>query len=474
MIDFTRRGLLAAVAAPLLAQKKDENKQQKKEKKGPPPRGAGLKPNLVIVVADGLGAWMTGCYGNQEIKTPNIDLLARSGVRFVNSFVTTPASSASRATLFTGRTPSQHGILDFLTLAPIADPPSGQSAPPASFAREIMLSDLLAKAGYRCGYAGLWHMGGDPKPGHSFDFTCTLDPASSSVLYVNGSPAAESGFLPDTLTQRACDFIGQQKKGQPFLLAFSPYIPLDVLPSKYLDLYKDFRFDSFGIQPAAPNAFRGKEMMQDTRASLRKAAASVSALDHQIGVLRGKLIQSGLLDSTAIVFTSAAGHLLGRHGLWGDGSASDPVNMYEEVVNVPLIWSWAGKTPIESVRPEMISATDFLPTVCQTAGIEIPEALRLSGNSYLSFLTNSPLPKGELWQDLVFGHLRNTMLARDNRFKLVTRNDGEGPNELYDLRSDPRETTNQFENQQFITVRQRLGARLAQWRESTAAPHSAG
>ena len=472
MNDISRRSILASVAAPLFAQKKDT---KKKEKKGPPPRGAGLKPNFVLVLADDLGAWMTGCYGNQEIKTPNIDLLARSGVRFINSFVTSPISSASRATLITGLTPRQHGIHDFLTPNPIADPPQGQKEVPASFAREVFLSDLLAKAGYRCGYSGKWHLGNDAKPGHAFDFTFTFEgdaaPAQNPVMSLNGARAEQTGDLPGLITQKACEYIDQQKKGQPFFLTVAhsnPLPPYDGLPQRYYDLYKDARFDSFGIQPTAPNALRGKQMMQDTRSSLRRFAASVTALDDQLGVLRKHLLQKGFIDDTVVVFTSDNGHLMGRHGLWGDGLASDPINMYEEVVKVPLIWAWAGKTPIESARPEMVSSTGFLPTVCEMAGIDVSGGRGLSDESYLSILTNSPLPKGEVWEDLVFGHFRNTEMARDNRFKLVLRNDGEGPNELYDLRADPRETTNQFENQQFITVRQRLTAVLASWRERTA------
>lgn len=377
MIDITRRGILASVAAPLFGQKKDSKKQ---EKKGPPPRGAGLKPNIVLVLADDLAAWMTGCYGNQEIKTPNIDLLAKSGVRFINSFVTSPICSASRATLFTGRTPRQHGIHDFLTPNPIDDPPQGQKDPPASFARELMISDLLAKAGYRCGYSGKWHMGNDSKPGHSFDFTYTFEGGSSNyqnpVMFLNGSRTGENGYLPDLITQRACDYIDQQKKGQPFFLTvahFNPHTPYYGHPQKYYDLYKDSRFDSFGIQPAAPHALREKEMLADARANIRKCATSVTALDDQLGVLRKKLFQKGFIDDTVIIFTSDNGYLLGRHGLWSKGLASDPINMYEEVMQVPMIWSWAGKTPVESARPEMISFTDFFPTVCEMAGLEPPE-----------------------------------------------------------------------------------------------------
>src|SRR5437773_12408861 len=92
------------------------------------------------------------------------DQLSQSGVRFQNHYVCTPASSPSCATLFTGRVPRQHGIQDFLTGEPIENPPQGQAAPPASFKNETMLSDLLAAAGYECGYAGKWHMGDNQQP----------------------------------------------------------------------------------------------------------------------------------------------------------------------------------------------------------------------------------------------------------------------------------------------------------------------
>jgi arylsulfatase A-like enzyme len=473
MSNFTRRQVLAGAAAPLLAQKQDKKGQEKKT--SAPPKGAGSRPNVVLVVADDLAAWMLGCYGNQEIRTPNIDALARSGVRFINSFTSTPICSASRATLFTGRLPRQHGIDDFLTPAPIADPPQGQKEPPAAFANEVMISDLLAKAGYRCGYAGKWHMGNDTKPGHAHDFTYTFEGGSSRyqdpVMYLNGSRTEEKGYLADLITQRACEYIDQQKKGSPFFLTvshFNPHTPYAGHPQKYYDMYKDTRFESFGIQLAAENALRERDLMKDTIGNLRKCAAAVTALDDQLAALRRKLFQKGFVDDTVIVFTGDNGYLLGRHGLWSKGLASDPINMYEEVIQVPMVWSWAGKTPVESARPEMVSFYDFLPTVCEMAGVAPPADRKLCGRSYLSMVTNTPRAAGEAWEDVVFGHFRNTEMARDNRFKLVLRNDGEGPNELYDLRSDPREMTNQIDNERFITIRKGLTARLAAWREKTS------
>src|SRR4051794_5062700 len=89
------------------------------------------RPNVLIIMADDLAAWMLGCYGNKEIHTPNIDRLAREGMRFNNAFVCTAVCSPSRATFFTGRTPRQTGIYDYLDDHPIENPPQGQKSAPA-------------------------------------------------------------------------------------------------------------------------------------------------------------------------------------------------------------------------------------------------------------------------------------------------------------------------------------------------------
>src|SRR5712691_856561 len=154
--------LSGCLAAPILAQKKRTE-----------------RPNILLILSDDLAAWMLGCYGNQEIRTPNIDRLAQSGTRFANNFVCTPICSPSRATLFTGRVPRQHGIHDFLTPQPAVNPLQGQAAPPPSFESEIMISDILAGQGYECGDVGKWHMGDDQKPQHQNRFWYTMLGGSS-------------------------------------------------------------------------------------------------------------------------------------------------------------------------------------------------------------------------------------------------------------------------------------------------------
>ncbi len=448
--------MAGAAAGPVLAQRRDAAPAQ--------------RPNIVLILADDLAAWMLGCYGNREIRTPNIDNLARGGVRFLNHFVVTPICSASRATLFTGRVPRQHGIHDFLTAQPVAQPPQGQAVAPESFARETMLSDVLAGAGYQCGYVGKWHMGSDENPGRGYRYSYTMSGGSRSytdpTMYLNGQRIDEKGYLTEIKTRRACDFLDQQKPGSPFFLTVSylnPHTPYNGHPQKYYDMYAGATFETFGYAPAAPHALRERDLLKDTVGNLRKCAASVTALDDQIPALMRKLRERGLHENTLIVFTGDNGFLLGRHGLWSKGLASDPINMYEEVVQVPMIWNWSGRLPVEATRPELVSFYDFVPSVCEAVGVE-PPSRNLCGRSYLGLAQGKGPTRDKPWPSTVFGHFRNTEMARDNRFKLVLRNNGEGPNELFDLRADPREMANQYFNAEYITVIDRLRKELEGWR----------
>jgi arylsulfatase A-like enzyme len=448
-----RQFLATATTAPLFAQRK-----------------AAVPPNILLILADDLASWMLGCYGNQEIRTPNIDRLAQSGVRFANSFVCTPICSASRATLFTGRTPAQHGIHDFLTQSPIDDPPQGQFAPPPSFQQEVMLSDVLAARGYRCGYLGKWHMGDDTAPQHKFDYWFTMSGGERQYqnprMSLNGQVSEHKGYMTDLITQHAHKFLDAQKPGQPFFLTaayLNPHTPYDGHPQKYYDMYAATNFETIGWEPAAPNALREKNMLRDIVGNLRKCAAATTALDDQIPLLLKKLEERGLRDNTLIVFAGDNGYLLGRHGLWSKGLASDPINMYEEVIRVPMIWQWPGRTPVQTTKIEMVSFYDFMPAICDVAGAAVPSR-NLCGRSYLPLATGGALPKKEPWRNVVFGHFRNTEMVRDTRFKLILRNAAKGPNEMFDLRNDPRERVNQYDNPEFLTARDRLAAELQAWR----------
>ena len=365
----------------------------------------GEHPNILLILVDRLPAWILGCYGNNEVRTPALDRLAQTGLRFLNHFACAPAPSPGRATLLTGRTPMQLGDAD--------------AASPGDFP----LAKTLEGVGYAC---------------------ATADSAA----------AAKS--------------LDQQTAGKPFFLTVdcaNLRPPYDGVPPKYRDLYAQVKFATFSQEAPAKNAARDKEMLSSLALNQRLVAAAVTALDDDLAALLAKLSEKTLLDQTLIVFTSTCGSLLGRHGLWDSAPASDPANMYEEVVSTPLVWSWQGHVPPQLTRPELVSAYDLLPTLCDLTGADLP-ARNLCGRSYLPLATGKPLPKKQPWRTTVFSHCQNTDMAREKRYKLVLRDQGKGVGELYDLGVDARERVNQYDNPQFLTVRTSLAAALANWKQT--------
>jgi arylsulfatase A-like enzyme len=335
-----------------------------------------------------------------------------------------------------------------------------------------MISDLLAGAGYNCGYVGKWHMGNDQQPQHQFKYWYTMlggsAPYQNPRMSRNGEVVQENGYLADLITANACRFLDAQQAGSPFFLTvshFNPHVPYSGLPQKYYDMYAKTTFETIGWQPPAPNPLREKEMLKDTVGNIRRCAASVTSLDDQVGTLLAKIHERGLDENTLVLFAGDNGFLLGRHGLWSKSHASDPINMYEEVMQVPMLWRWIGHVPADNTRPELVSFYDLLPTLCDVTGVTAPAGRNLPGRSYWPLVTNQTLPRKNAWPVRAYGEFRNTWMCRDSRYKLVDRNDGKGPGELYDLRVDPRERVNQHGNPQFLTVRDRLAGDLAAWRK---------
>jgi arylsulfatase A-like enzyme len=112
----------------------------------------------------------------------------------------------------------------------------------------------------------------------------------------------------------------------------------------------------------------------------------------------------------------------------------------------------------------MVGTYDFLPTVCDLLGAQPPNR-NLCGRSYLLVATGKPLPKKQPWRTTVFSHYQNTDMARVERYKLVMRDQGKGPGELYDMVADPGEKANQYENPQFMTIRTPMADHLATWKQ---------
>ena len=253
----------------------------------------------------------------------------------------------------------------------------------------------------------------------------------------------------------AAAFLENPPTGKPFFLTVN-LKPLEPpypgTSAKYLDLYAQTRFDTVNPEGA------------DAVPRLRNAAASISALDDDVQAIVSKLMQRKLLDRCLVLFTSTAGDPLSHHGLWGAVAGSDRVSMYEESLATPMIWMWPGHVPAQASRPELVSAYDLVPTLCETLSIDVP-ARNLCGRSYMLPATGKPLPKKRPWRTTVFAHYRNTGMARIQRHKLVLRDDGKGPGELYALIADPAENINQYDNPQFVTIRNSLTTEWNGWKQ---------
>ncbi|HXA52567.1 MAG TPA: sulfatase-like hydrolase/transferase [Candidatus Acidoferrum sp.] len=257
---------------------------------------------------------------------------------------------------------------------------------------------------------------------------------------------------------------------KPFFLTvtLSALTPPYPAAAKYLDRFANARFQTWEQVPAAGNIAADKDAFgANLLPSLRKAAASVAAIDDEVGSITGKLREKKLLDNTLIIFTAPTGSLLGRHGLWGGSTASDPANFFEEVIAPPIIWTWPARITPLGVRPEIASAFDLVPTLCDLTPATLPSQ-DLPGRSYLLLVQGKLLPKKQPWRSTAFLTSGNDGVARDDRYKLVLRNDGKGPNELYDLRADAQERVSQFDNPQFLTVKTQLSGELNRWRQKYA------
>jgi arylsulfatase A-like enzyme len=321
-------------------------------------------------------------------------------------------------------------------------------------------------------------------------FVSTPEPQASRVTFLTGAIPTQAAS-PDTGLDKilgglgyevrsgeAADvaaFVGNQTAaGKPFFFTagYSKLrAPYEGVAQKYRDLYRDVKFEGYAADPPSPNAAAGKAMLSDVIGNVRKFAAGISELDDAVGAAIAQVRKRGLVDNTLIVFTSTCGSLLGRHGLWDSGDASDPVNMYDEVVATPMLWSWAGRVPAIAMQVELIASYDFAPTLCEALGVAPSNGWR--GSSYLLMATGKPFPKRTHWRATVCGAYKNTEMARVERYKWIPRNDGKGPNELYDLTTDPHERTNQADNDQFVSIKTTLAAEIVKWKSGGGAPSAA-
>ena len=326
-----------------------------------PPAQAGVttsRPNIILILADDLGYETIGANGGTSYKTPHLDKLAATGVRFTHCFVQ-PLCTPTRVQLMTGR----YNVRNYINF--------GNMDPQA-----VTFGHLLKQAGYATCIAGKWQLGQDlglPKK-FGFDEYClwqhTRRPPryANPGLEINGVEKnwANGEYGPDLVNDYALDFITRKKNGPfflyyPMMLTHAPYQPTP---------------DSQDWDPKA----QGEQVNTDAK----HFADMVAYMDKLIGKLVTRLDSLGIRDNTLLVFVGDNGTGRGTRSMMGErlviggkGTTTDAG------MHVPLIASWPGRITAGRVCPDLVDSTDFLPTLLQAAGVAPPSGLKLDGRTFL-------------------------------------------------------------------------------------------
>jgi len=366
------------------------------------------RPNIVMIVGDDMGYADIGVHGSKDIPTPNIDALAKGGVRFSDAYVTGPHCSPTRAGLLTGRYQQRFG--HEVNMGADAGPNGG--LPPS----ERTMADRLKAAGYRTALFGKWHLGSaahlHPMSRGFDEFYGFLDGDHSyfestangvNPLYDRWVRVEASGYLTDVLTDRAVAFIKREKSGPFFLyLAYNAvHTPMHA-SEKYLA-----RFSRIGDQQR------------------RTYAAMMSAMDDGIGRVVAALRDEGLEKNTLIFFFSDNGGPT-MPGTTINGATNTPLRgskrqTWEGGIRVPFMIRWKGRLPEGKIDSRPVIQLDVLPTVLAAAGVDPRPEWKLDGVNLLPYLSgkrqNAP-HEALYWR--LFGH----MAIRKGPWKLVKTMEG--------------------------------------------------
>lgn len=434
------------------------------------------RPNIVFILADDQGAWALGCAGNAEIRTPNLDRLAAEGIRFTNFFCASPVCSPARASILTGRIPSQHGIHDWIRAGNVPDEVPGVThGRPVEYLRGMIgYTDVLAENGYTCGLSGKWHLGDSLRPQKGFSFWNVHARGGSGYydapMIRDGIAYTEPRYVTDVIAENAVAFLReQQATGTPFYLSVhytaphSPWTP-DQHPRRTYDEYhQNCPFRSTPFEPMHPWQISSAPTGFDEPSRRRELSGyytAITEMDRTIGDVIAELERQGIRQNTLVVFTSDNGMNMGHHGLYGKGNATFPANMFDTSVKVPMIVSRPGSVPSGVVCDEMLSHYDLLPTFLDYVNAENPVAGETPGVSFVPILRGDEFARRDAV--VVFDEYGPTRMIRTKEWKYVHRYPY-GPHELYDLVSDPEERDNVVEDARCQNVLRDLRARLSEW-----------
>ncbi len=461
---FLKAGLAAvgAAAAPGLAA-------------GPLP-AAESRPNLLILLGEGLRPDVLSSAGNRLGRTPHLDRIAAEGTTFSNAFVTNSLCLPGRATVMTGLYSHVTGTIDN------RDRPIPPQFP--------ILPDLLHQAGYEVAFVGKSHVRGalrDHYWDYYFGFNGQANYYHPEIVEgekgTYGPAVRYDGYVEDLLGDRAVAWL-QRRTARPFCLFYWPYAPHAPFyrPRRYLDLFNGVAVpkpDTFDEDlkgyPGKPRAFIdavnkigttqvGNDDPRSLEELVKNYNAGLMAMDDNVGRIFQVLEQRGEYANTAVVLHSDHGFFLGEWRMY------DKRLMHEPSIRVPLIVRQAGGKRLEATVKSMALNLDIAPTVLDLAGVKVPSSFQ--GRSLMPWLRGEqPAWRSdwlyEYYEYPEYEHVRPNRGVRTERYKLIHYFEPPEEFELYDLREDPGEKRNLYGEPQFSGLGRELLARIAELRRET-------
>ncbi|MEX0807863.1 MAG: sulfatase-like hydrolase/transferase [Dongiaceae bacterium] len=427
-------------------------------------------PNIILVFVDNQPAEMTGCYGNTEIVTPNLDRMAQNGVLFENAYCPNAMCSPCRASVLTGLMPSQHGIHTWLDDHKKDQWPIDWNA----LAAFTTLPEQLKAAGYETALIGKYHLGNPELPKNGFDHWVAVDVGHTMSFYnnrfiENGCHHVAPEHAVDYLTEKACTYIGSRRSpsDRPFFLFLTYNAPYGHWPSikgepdnRFGHLYRDCPMESVpreGInrqlmdwihmrQTKLPGEeesyYKGLAQIPNDLPSLRNFYSQMTLVDDGVGRVLRQLDAANLQSDTLVIYTADHGMSLGHHGIWGHGEDSWPSNTHGISYHIPLIVQHPGTLPPARRVKALVGTTDVYATILDYVDLDPPHSKESPARSLKSMLAGSPSDTQTGTFDAIFMEQEETRAIRTDKWLYMKRFKG-GPyafrNELYDLVRDPSE-----------------------------------
>ena len=428
------------------------------------------RPNIVFILADDLGYMDIGANNPKTFyETPNIDSLAKKGMRFTAGYSACPVCSPTRASIMTGKTPARTGVTDYI----------GQNRPgkllPAPNQRqlaleEITIAEVLRDAGYTNFFAGKWHLGAGEFSPRAQGFSADLVGAGQFLYPKTDLPPPdknEDGKTTDQIANEAVRFI-DANKDKPFY-AYLPFQAVHIPILAKAELIQKYERK----RASAPADDFGMERTSKVRRVQNHAtyAAMLEQMDAAIGRVFAALERNGLTDRTIVIFTSDNGGLATAEG---SPTANLPLRAgkgwpYEGGVRVPMIVHAPGVTKAGATSDTPIVSTDFYPTLLQLVGLPLKPEQHRDGVSVVPLLKGEKMAHGPIyWHYPHYGNQGGAPcgIIRDGDWKLIEWYE-DGKLELYNVPDDIGETKDLAEKNS--TKAKALHEKLIAWRKDVNA-----